>query len=130
MVIEFIDHQDVGRVLTLGLLVVFQLQVAVNVIDLAQAILVVLKLLAFNLVVGLLNFVLIQSTRGFDVVHVTVHASANASLKLVLRDLVNFSGALGRVEVGGRKRQDHTVDWQELNAWALLLLVEPQFEVL
>ena len=128
--VDLVNHQDVGGCFSLGLLVVFQLQVAVDVIDLAKTVLVVFKLLTLNLVVGLLNFVLLKGLAGFDVADIAVHPSSDAALKLIGGDLVNFSRTLGGVEVGGRKGQDHPVDWQELHAWTLLLLIKPQLEIL
>ena len=59
LVVELVDHQDVWGHLALAVLVVFQLQVGVDVVDLAQAVFIVFVLLAFNLVVGLLNLVLL-----------------------------------------------------------------------
>ena len=43
---------------------------------------------------------------------------------------MDFSCALSGVEVTGREGQNHAVDRQELNAWAFLLFVKPQLEVL
>ena len=127
---DLVDHQDVGRHIAFGVAVVVQFQVGVDVVHLAQAVFVLFKLAAFNLVVGLLGFGLLDFHRGARQVHVDVHARGDAAIKLPVGDLVDFGCTFGGVEVGGRKGQDHPVDWQELHAWALLLLVVPELEVL
>ena len=130
LVVELVDHQDVRCHLALAVLVVFQLKVGVDVVDLTQTVFVVFVLLTFDLVVGLLDLALLNRTRGLHHVDVAVHTAGNTSIELPMSDLVYLSRTLGGVEVCCRERQDHSVDWQELNAWALLLLVEPQLEIL
>ena len=99
-------------------------------IDLPQAVLVVLVLLALNLVVCLLNLVLLEAHRGSDKTDVAVHATANPALELIRRNLVHLGSTLRRVKIRRGKRQDHSVDWQEFHYRALLLFVKPQLEVL
>ena len=130
LVVEFVDHQDVRSHLALAVLVVFEFQVDVDVVDLAHAVVVVFPLLALDLVVGLLWFGGINFHGRLDQVDVLVHAVSDAALELPVGDLVHFGCALGGVEVAGSERQDHTVNWQELHAWAFLLLIKPQLEIL
>ena len=121
-----VHHHDVRGHLPLGMLVVFQLQPRVDVEDLAQPVLVVLELAPLDLVVGLLRVRLLGLLAGGDVRPVLVHPAGDAPVVLPLGDLVDLGGTLGGVEVAGRKRQDHPVDGQELQARAFLLLVVPQ----
>ena len=130
LVLQLVDHHDVRGHLALGLVVVLQLQVAVDVIDSALTVLVVLILAAFDLVVGLLGCGLVRLHGCPDDLDVTVQARADAALELPLGDDVDLSRTLGGVEVGGRERDDDPVNRQELSAGALLLLVVPELHVL
>ena len=99
-------------------------------IDLAQAVIVVLELLALDLVIGLLRAALLGLLAAGQVGATDVHAAGHAPVVLPLGDLVDLGCALGGVEVGGRKGQDHAVDGQELHHGALLLLVVPELQEL
>ena len=125
-----VHHHDVRSHLALGLLVVVKLQERVYVVDLAQAVVIVLELLALDLVVGLLRAALLGLLAAGQVEAADVHAAGHAPVVFPLGNLVDLGRALGGVEVGGRKGQDHAVDWQELHHGALLLLVVPDLQEL
>ena len=125
-----VHHHDVRSHLTLGKFVVVKFQKCVDMVDLAQAVVVVLELLALDLVVGLLRAALLGLLAAGQVGAADVHAAGHAPVVFPLGDLVDLSRTLGGVEVGGRKGQDHPVDGQELHHGALLLLVVPELQKL
>ena len=127
---QVVDHHDVRGRLALGDGVVFQLQPCVDVVQAAQAVLVVILGLALDLVGGLLGrrHVGVHSRTGQD--GVAVQARGHAALVIPVGDVIHLGEALGGVEVACGVGQQDVVDWQELGAGALLLLVVPELEVL
>ena len=99
-------------------------------VDVAQSVVVVFKLLTFNLIVSFLSLCNFRLHRARDHVDVAVHATDNSTIELPRCDLMNLSGALCCVEVTCGKRKNDPVDWNKLHARALLLLVKPDLEVL
>ena len=128
--LERVDHHDVRGHLAVGALVVVQFQPSVDVVDLAQAVLVVLPLFAFNALVGLLGLAHLWLGGGADQFDVAVQAASDALLVLELGDVLNLGHALGGVEVHGRVRQEDVVNGDELSAGALFLFVVPHLHEL
>ena len=124
---RLVDREHVGR----RRLVVLKGQVGVDLVDDAQAVLVVARrVAALDLVVGHTGHGLLGLHARQRHVDVAVHARLDAALILEGREVLDVRAALGRVEVGRRVGQVHVVDRHEQEGRPVARLVPAQLEVL
>ena len=92
--LHLVDHQDVRGRFTLGTGVVFQFQPCVDVENPADAVFVVLKLLALDLFVGFFGVGLLWLNGSLDVVGVPVQARGDTALEFPVRDVLHLGHTL------------------------------------